>query len=543
MKRSLPPLPRFALCLFVVFAPLAAQAASSAADQKNLAEALSMYNKGAYAQAVEKAQAIHSTDRESTASVALFLGSAYSKMQAFDKAAASYALALKNGSKAAGIHYDYGQALFAMQQLKEAEEEFRKSIIAKFKMGTSAYYIGYIRSVLDDKKGARDFYERIQKLSTDPDKVKQSSLLQIAELAFEDATVMKSDPNLKQKRKMLLVQEVLPLYRRARDYSPETAVAEQAKARITEVEAQLEEMVERMRNGNPLPRQAYTLLLSQDFTYDSNVITEADQALVQVSNKDALIWKSGFMAKYQFSWLNTFSFIPELASSITYHSRRSTPSVYQNDNISLSPALRTKLEHWSGGKPATLQLDLEFNLLLRDYLKQHQYPFYTRYYNVALSERVKWFDTGNSTLKVSLKLLEYYDPSKNSYSPMVSFTQLVKLSDAYNLVNTVSADYLHSRDDQNDERNYKYRGSIAFTQLIEKIDVTPAFAIGLKDTMKQRITRGNETNISPSVALNRPLGKHVDGTLEYTYTKNISKSLDTYQYAKHEVHAGFGYNF
>ena len=97
--------------------------------------------------------------------------------------------------------------------------------------------------------------------------------------------------------------------------------------------------VERMRNGNPLPRQSWSLLLSQDFTYDTNVVTQADEALIQVSNSDALISKTGFLAKYQFSWLKTFSFIPELGSNITYHSRRSTPSVYQNDNASISPSL------------------------------------------------------------------------------------------------------------------------------------------------------------------------------------------------------------
>lgn len=534
--------PRLA-ALLLALAPLPSQGAISAKNQKALAEAFALFDKGAYTQAATKAENIPTADRDTRSAVTFFLGTTYAKLQAFDKAVGYYEKAIQAGSKAPSLHYDYGQALFATQKLKEAEAEFKKSIVAKFKMAAAAYYIAYIRSVYDDKKGARDFYLRIQKLSQDPDKVKQSALLQLAELALDEARDLKEDPKKKALAKAKLEGPVLAAYRRARDFNSDSPVAEQARARITEVESMLEQMVERMRNGNPLPRQPYTLLLSQDFTYDTNVTTQADEALVQVSNKDALIWKSGMVAKYQFDWRKTISFIPEFAATFTHHARQDTPTVFQNDNISISPALRTKLEHWSGGKPATAQFDLEFNLTLRDYLSRHQFPFYTRYYNFALSERVKWFDTGNTTLKANIKFTEYYNPAKNSYNPGLSLTQLIRIFGDYSLVNTVSADYLHARDDVNDEKNYKYRGSISFSQLFEKVDVTPAFAIAWKDTMKQSPVRGTETNVAPSVALNRALGKHLDGTLEYTFTKNWSKSKDTYQYTKHETHLGLSYNF
>lgn len=542
MIRSLPAIPRVVPCLLgLAFAPLA-DAAITEQNQKTLAEAFALYSKGAYPKAVEKVGAITAQDNETRAAVDLFLANTEAKMQAFDKAADHYRMAIDAGAKSPGIHYDYGQALFAQQKLKEAEVEFRRSIIARFKMAASAYYIGYIRSVLDDKAGARDFYTRITKLQGDTDKVKQSSLLQIAELAFDEANEMKNDRKRRAERKKLLEGDVQALYRRARDFDPNSPIAEQARARLAEIEAQLEEMIERMRNGNPLPRQPYTLLLSQDFTYDTNVITQADEALVQVSNADALVWKTGVLAKYQFTAARTFSFIPELAAAVTYHSRRDTPAVYQNDNISISPALRTKYEHWSGGKPATMQLDLDFNLLLRDYLKLHQFPFYTRSYSAAISERVKWFTTGNTTFKGGIKFTEYYDPAKNCYTPSGSLTQLIAIG-SHSLVNTASIDYQHARDDINDERNYKYRGSMSFSQAIEKIDITPSFSIAWKDTMKQSPTRGTEVNIAPNLALNRPFGKSMDGTLEYTWTKNLSKSKDVYQYTKSEFHFGLGYNF
>ncbi len=532
-----------ALALALGTATPRAHGAVSEAHQQVLAEAFALFKKGAYAQAIDKAEAIKTADRETQGTVNFFIASAHAKLQDFEKAAEYYRKTIASRHNPEGLHYDYGQALFATQKLKEAEQAFRKSIINKYKMGASAYYIAYIRQILDDKAGAKDFYERIGKLSKDPDQVKQAALLQIAEMAMDDAKEIKEDKNQKAKYKRLLETDVTNLYKRARDYSPGTDTAQLAEAKLKEIDTELESLVERMRNGNPLPRQPYTFALSQDFTFDSNVITRADEALAQVSNKDALIWKTGVLAKYQFNWNRTVSFIPELNSTISYHSRRSTPDVFQNDNISISPALRTKIEHWSGSKPATMLLDFEFNLMLRDWEKMHRFSFYTRYYNFVVGERVRWFETGSTTIKANIKFVDYYDPSKNSYAPGLSITQLFKVGDGLSLVTTASADYLHARNDFNDESNFKLRNSITFTRFFEKVDFTPTLALSFKDTMKQKGTRGNEFTFNPSIAFSRELVKRLDGTLDYGYTKNWSKDKRNYQYTKHEIHFGASYRF
>jgi len=530
------------LALALGTANIRALGAISEAHQQSLAEAFALFKKGAYSQAVEKAESITGGDQETQGAVAHFVATAYAKLQSYEKAAEYFEKTRELKYNPPGLHYDYGQALFALQRLKDAEKAFRRSIISKFKMGASAYYIAFIRQTLDDRPGAKDFYNRIGKLGSDPDQVKQASLLQIAEISKEEADAMKDKKELKTKRKRLLETEVTSLFKRARDYSPGTDTAAIAEAKLKEIDAELESMVERMRNGNPLPRQAYSLVFSQDLTYDSNVITQADQALVQVSNKDALIWKTGFLTKYQFNWRQTVSFIPELNASISYHSRRTTGSVFQNDNISISPALRTKIEHWSAGKPATMLLEFEFNYMLRDYRQAHQFPFYSRHYNFVFGERVKWFGTGSTTFKVNIKFLENNNPERNSYSPGVSLTQLVKIG-ANNLVNTLSADYLHARNDFNDERNYKLRSSITFPKFIEKVDFTPSVSLTLKDTMKQKGSRGNELMINPSLAFNREITSRIDGTFDYAYTKNFSSDKSSYQYTKQEFHLGASYRF
>lgn len=502
------------------------------AEEKFLVEAFALFRKGAYSQAIEKAKAVQAKDQAARASVAFFLATTYAKMQSFDKAVAHYAEAEKLGSDAPNLFYDYGQALFATQKLREAETYFKKSIVANFKVAASAYYVGFIRQTLEDRAGAADFYQRIQRLRSDPDQVKQPALYQIAELAMDEV----NEKNLpKEERLRALDKNVLPLYRQARDYKSGTATAEEAERKISAIDAELATLVERMRNGVPIPKQPYSFHLTQEFGYDSNVITQADEAITEVSHKSAFLSKTSLLTKYQFNFQRTWSVTPELSTYAQFHSRRSVPRVFQNDNVVVAPAVRTKYEHTSRGQPATMLLDVEYNLMLRDYEQQHHYPFYSRYLNFVLGERVKWWDTGTTTVKLGIKFFESYDPARNSYSPQLSLQQVFKIFGKYDLQNTLTADYLHARDDVNDERNYKLRTNTTIQKFFEKVDFTPSLSFTLKDTLKQKGTRGNELLVNPSLGFSRQFGRNIEGNLEYAYSKNYSEDKVNYHYTKHEA--------
>ncbi len=522
--------------IFFLLFTLAARAMSPE-DEILFSQANQEFQKGSYTKAILLAEKISGQDTKTQSEKAFFLATSHAKLQAFQKSLAFYKTAESLQHPAENLAYDYGQALYATQNLAEAEKQFKKSIVKKFKIGASAYYVAFLRELQEDKAGAKDFYSRIQRLQSDPDQVKQPALFQIAELEYNQHS---AETNAR--KRLLLLKKVLPLYKKARDFSKGTPAALQAESKIARIEQELAAEAERMINGNPLPRQAYSVRLSQDFTYDSNVITEAEGALIQVSDKDSIISETGILAKYQFNWKRRFSFIPEFYGTATFHSRRSTPQVFQNDNIVIAPALRSKWEHWSGGKAATMLLDLEYNLMLRDYEQQHKRPYYTRSLNLVLGERVNWFSCGSTTLKLALKAAENYNPERNYYSPQVTFQQNVKIFSAYDLQNTFTADYLRARNDFNDERNYKWRQSATLTDLFEKVDITPTASLTIKDTMKQKGSRGNEWLVNGSLEGSRDFGG-IEGSLEYAYTKNYSKSKDQYQYTKHEVRVGASYTF
>ena len=503
-----------------------------------LAESLQLLHAGRYAEVVKKLDSTHFMSPAEEGRRNFVLATALAKLQSFDRALPRYRDAIRAGVPEPSLAYDYGQALFATQNLADAEEQFKASIINKYKVAASAYYVAYGRQLRESYGEAADFYRRIQRLDDDQDKIKQPALFQLGELEYEQAQRIQ-DPDT---RVEALRMKVLPLFEAARDYDSDTPAAKESIARIAEITQVSNANAARMANGIPIPIQPYSLRFAQEFGYDSNVITQADDALVDVSGKDSPYSRTSLMARYQWNFAKIFSVAPELYAAAQFYTRRSEPRVFQNDNIVFAPALRTKYEHVSRGAPATALFDIEYNYMLRDYPQDHSLPYYSRAWNFALGERVKWFDTGTTTLRLSFKLFENYDPRRNSVSPALSLQQNVRIFGAYDLQNTLSVDYFRARDAEFDETNYRLREAVAIPRIVEKIDMLPSLNLQAKDTMKQAYFRGTEILVNPSISFVRLFAKGLEGSLEYSYSKNFSKSDDLFQYTKHEAKVGIAYS-
>jgi hypothetical protein len=530
-------LPLVLLLLFTL--PKEGRAELNPAQQKTMTMALEAFQKGAYTEALSLAGRITAVQKDDRAALSLFKAASHAKLQEFDKAIPHYKDAIAQNTDAISVHYDLGQALFATQRLKEAEESFFRSMKRRYKIGASAYYIGYIRQLQEDYKVALGYYRRIQLMKQDRDKVKQPALYQMAEIT-QDKIAEQEEKNEKQKL-LRWESEVVPLYERARDFEEGTATYDQSKTKIAELEREFQKLVEKMRNGVPIPRKPFLARFSQDVIYDTNVITLAEGSLDQVSYKDSVISRTGLFMRTQWNWAKRVSFLPELNLMGTMHSRRSTPRVFQNDNINFSPALRTKLEHTSAGAPATLQFDIEYNYMLRDYKQQHRFSTFTKSLGFGLSQRARWLSKRPLTLKVGVKFSENYNPDRNAITPSASISQGIAIG-SKELQNNLSAEYLRARNDFNDEKTYRLRQSMAFRELFPKIDLNVSFTTALKDTMKQKGARGNELLLNPTLSLTRSIGNNLEGTLEYGYSKNISKDKRNYQYNKHEYRLGIATN-
>jgi hypothetical protein len=204
--------------------------------------------------------------------------------------------------------------------------------------------------------------------------------------------------------------------------------------------------------------------------------------------------------------------------------------------------VRTKFEHFLGSTPATGLFDIEYNLMLRDYRQQHSLPYYSRYWNIILGERSKLFSFGTTTVKLSMKLYENYNPERNALSPAFSLTQNVRIGER-DLSNTFTYDFLRARNDLNDEQNFKFVHSMEFTSIMPKIDFTPTLTWSAKDTMKQKGTRGIEVLVNPTLALNYNYTDNWNFSAEYGLSKNFSRAKATYQYTQHDIKFGALYDF
>lgn len=529
---------------FLVFAlialhlPSVAVAAIQENHRRQLSDALDLYRKGAYAQALQRLKDVKSEDRETQASVAFFEAISHFKLQEFKDANARFAQALLLGDRTESLHYDYGQSLFASQKLGEAEQQFRKSITKGYKVAASAYYVGYINQILEKNAVARDFYGRIQKLRSDPDKVKQAALFQMAEMQLaEDSEIADSA-----RKRAALKANSLPAFERARNSDSSSPVAAQAEAKIEQIEAQLRANA-KMRNGMPIPGKLYTAKVTQDVEYDSNVVARADGAVTQVTSKDAVILRWTFFGRYQWNWKETWSFIPEFNTNYTRHLEQQRADIYQNDAWNNTLALRTRWEHWALKRPGTGLYEVEYNYLKKDYLKQHQLPYYSSYLNFVVGERVNVLQTGSSTLKLNLKLADNVDSTRSGYTPGVTLTQLVGLWNDLSWVNTLGFEWFQARSKNNDEKNYKYATSVTLPEIWQKITVTPSFSLNVKDTVNQKNTRGWEQTLTPAVNLNRRVLSAGTVDLDYTLTRNRSKDKTNYQYKKHQLKLGLSWSF
>ena len=235
---------------------------SEATDLKSeFSQIYALYKKGVYAQAIE---ALTALEKKSNAGInEYWLGLCYARLQNFESSSQHFEKASRLGFQAEDLDYELGQALYATGKIKPAQEAFKRSKEKKYKVGPSLYYIGYIQQSLEDYQGALNSYNEIQKSKEDPDHIKQSALLQVAEIRFTQASGAKDK----------LRTEIIPIFRKVRDFDATTPIGLQAQRRIQEIYQTISAAIPRFKNGSPISAQPGYLKFSEDFKYDSNVIT------------------------------------------------------------------------------------------------------------------------------------------------------------------------------------------------------------------------------------------------------------------------------
>lgn len=451
-------------------------------------------------------------------------GITYNRLQEFGEAIASFDKALNLDYAPIDIHYEYGQALYAADKLKEARLQFRESLKRKFKRGVSLYYIGFISKELGDRKKAFSFFKSIKKLEEQEVKeVIQAAEMQVGDIYLEQI----------EKRKDAfkgIETYVIPQYKKALEHDPDSSLAPLIKEKIVKLQRKYDLVLFQLRNGRPTLFPPYFLRLSAEVGQDTNVIFAPAETTISESDQKSLYTKTDVLGRYTFYYRDFFSISPEFRFNYTRYNNR-VPEIYKNDNYLLAPAIRTSYEHTLWDRPASILFDYDYAEARRDVNAEEKLEFSSRSHSLMIGERFNYFSFGESIVRLRYRMLESYLSTSDSTATSLIFEQIRSWG-----INTflffISYDMMRVKDESFDTNAFTFRTDLIFGRVRDWF--TPSAGVGITSTdpINDRDARGREYLINPNVRLSKTFKKNWRANLKYEYQKNISEDEENFAYTK-----------
>lgn len=527
---------------------VSAMAASSPAQQQALNAFMSKFQQGAYAQALQVYDQLPAVLKSDTA-LLYWSGVAQNKLQNYDGAIERLSKAVLQDTKTdfKDASFLLGQSQYANQNFPAAKTSFERSARLGYKPAASTYYLGTIESATNQPAKAIPLFKKVQALPDATTDMKQAAEYQISEIYFNAGTKMASKSQLeKARQKKYFKETIIPAYERSKSIDDSSPLVAQIDNRIEQSKKLIGEgtHVPRTASGAAKPLYSGVVVVTQDIKYDTNIVNQSDNKTVKVSNTASWLSKTSIFAKYERVFRNWFAATPEVAGDMTWHFRRGNVAVIQNDSVTLTPAMRFRLDHKVGGEPAAGIAEYEFNVTLRDYEGVGKQRFNSYYHNIVLGERVELLPWGATILKPSFKFSINRLVSLNYLAPKVSLTQNFKI---YSFLYVLSGawELQRAKSTANDQRKYDWNNSFTVPRLWRGLSTTVSANLSWTDTMNNQEARGTEKTFSPGLTLSYTFCKEdrCSVNTNYAFTRNISLDKQNYDYAKHVYGAQFSYNF
>lgn len=423
------------------------------------------------------------------------------------------------------IYYEYGQALYASEKLKAARKAFGESFKRGHKRGVCLYYLGFISQTLLDDKQAATFYKAIEGLPAE----EQEGTLQPAKVQMGDIFLSKAE---KRPDTIKIVESyVIPYYKEALAIQPDSGLARDIQAKITELQQKYELVLYRMRNGRPTPVPPYFLRLAQDLTFDTNPVFAATETTNSEAKQGSLVSKTEAFGRYSFFYKNIMSFSPELRGTFTRHLKREQ-EIYRNDNWLLAPALRTSYEHTVRKKQASLIADVDYAYSNRDRDAEEKLKFNSRVTTYTVGERiVGLLGNGETTFRVRHRTFDSFTDTADSKTNGLGVEHILPRPGGQLYIFNFGYDQTRVIDESFDTNTIFLRADVILPTWRWKI--TPQFGFGLTLTDPvNNDARGQERTLNPSLRLARPLGGGFRVSLHADYMENQSKDKASFAYKK-----------
>lgn len=508
--------------------------ANSSDKMKN---ALEDYKSGSYRKVVTELKD-YQVNEKTLATKSYLLALSYNKLQEYDTALKHFKIALRNKSKADDIYYEFGQALYANNDLAKARIAFSRSYKRNYKESSSLYYMAHISQVLEENKKAKSYYVKLIKSKT-----ADLNLLQIARFQLGEVFLSMARNNPESRR--LVEKFVIPQLDKAVKVNESSGLAREIHIRKKEIEKEFGLDPNMLYNGRQIRSKRLSASFDQRFIYDNNISLASDLPASAASLEDSFILKSKFQTSYDFIVKKRFIITPELRLKYKNHTNNESDAVKGQNSYDVNSALNTSLEHKAFNSPASLMFDISYNYSSKHNLDLDRKSFYSRYVDYSLGEKFKFFSKGETTFKVKLKDLKSKTESLHSKTVTFQADQNYVTLKGNIFLFLLSYDSLDAyNDEKNSTNSTLLRVDFINPTILPNINLHLGTSLTLIDYVDadESTKRGVEKTITPLVKMTKKVTKNLKFSIGYEYTKNISKQ-DDFKYSKHVTTSTIKYSY
>lgn len=504
----------------------------------SLEEFYKHFKGGQYNKAIEVLNQLPAT--EGTISKSYLMGLTYSRMQEYDKATIEFQKAIAENNKSADLYYEYGQALYAANELKKAREAFKTSADKNFNRPASLYYVAHISQILENYEMARDTYTQVIKEKEADTKMKQIARFQLAETLLSIAREKSTEADDLTRR---VEKFIIPMLQTAYNIDKSSSASNDINQRIAELMKEFNLDPNMMINGRRLNPKRYNGYVSQKLKFDNNISLTNEENNVQQSRQESYIFETEGYAKYDFPIQKRYMVSPEARLTYTQHTNQNSPEVYQNDSFVMNFSLKNKYEHKLFEQPASVLFDIDYSHVLKDWQAKKKKEFYAKSTTFTIGESFSYFSIGDTTLKLKRKSYTGEDEAINNHTTSLSADQTFFFSTQHLLIALFDASFIDNYNNSSTNTDtYLLRFDYIIPEILPQYTLGLALATTMTDTKEQKATRGTEMTLNPSVDFARELSSSSRISVNYDFTKNKSDDAN-YSYRKHVFTTEYRFSF
>lgn len=505
-----------------------------------MAQALKQFKIGDYVEAIETLKKVRG-DRKMMGTKYYLMGISYNRIQEYDEASKAFKSSVANGNATNDLWYEYGQALYAANDLTNARKVFNQSAQRNFKRWTSYYYVAHISQILEEWKEAQTFYKKIIDSNAADSNITQVAHFQMAETLL--SMERKRFPEDKEKQMDMVGKFVLPQFKRAINVDQSSSLSRDIRERKKEVQREFGLDPTKFRNGRAIPQNLWDTYVALHFRYDNNITFSSDTPSVQATQKDSNIVETEAYAQRKFIFNRRWVVAPELQWNLTYHQDRDSTEVYSNDSYKIAPAVHFKYEHTAFGDPASILLDYDYAYNARDKDAIKDLGFYASSNTWTLGWRAKWVQSGETTIKIKYKNYEAYLNSLNNTTSSFSMDHVTILASQRIMVFFFSYDDIKVEQESDSSRSYIARIDYIIPGIYNMYTLNLAMNVNMIDEYNNTSKTSADISYAPSIKLTKNINKHFKLDLSYEYTMNTSEDTTNSEYTKHVSGMRLKYTF